>query len=64
MDTLLLAAAALACPIGMGAMMVMMMRGQRRGEPTSPEQREVNRLQAEIDQLEADRAASHISGRL
>jgi hypothetical protein len=59
MDSLLLSIALLACPVGMGMMMWMMMRGQgktgdgQHGEP----QQEVARLRAEIDELKAERAA-------
>jgi hypothetical protein len=52
MEQLLLAAAVLACPIGMGAMMWMMMRSDRR---TNADQDEIRRLQAEIDQLKSGR---------
>lgn len=56
MQSLLWGVAALACPIGMGIMMWMMMRGQREGSGEDSE-REVAQLRAEIDQLEADRVA-------
>ncbi len=59
--------AALACPVGMGAMMWVMMRGSRHGQqvglPTMPlespaggdleRQAELARMRAEIDQLRA-----------
>jgi hypothetical protein len=43
MDSLLLAAAVLACPVGMGLMMWMMMRGNNNADSTSTgdKQREV-----------------------
>lgn len=52
MDQLLLAAAVLACPAGMGLMMWMMMRGNRT---TDAERQEITRLQAEIDRLKSER---------
>jgi hypothetical protein len=53
MSQVLWAAAALACPIGMGAMMWMMMRGNH-GTATA-DQSEVARLRAEVDQLKSER---------
>ena len=51
----LYALALLACPLGMGAMMWMMMRGNK--EPAAPQdadkRAEVAALRAQIDQLEA-----------
>jgi hypothetical protein len=65
--------AALACPIGMGLMMWMMMRGQRGGAtqtgdgaaPVNAGDRagDVAALRAEIEQLKADRAAHGTGGR-
>ena len=49
MDQLLLAAAVLACPAGMG----LMMRGNRT--TGAAEQQEITRLQAEIDRLMTER---------
>ncbi|MGI9157185.1 MAG: hypothetical protein ACR2FG_11180 [Marmoricola sp.] len=53
----LYALAFLACPVGMGLMMWLMMRGKKNQpvpEGTSaPKQAELARLQAEIDQLRA-----------
>ena len=64
----LYALALLACPVGMGLMMWMMMRGGNKQQPTdehASKQAELTRLQAEIDQLRADRdntdAARHPS---
>ncbi len=51
----LYALALLACPVGMGAMMWMMMRGNKTppAEDNSHEQAELTALQAQIDQLQA-----------
>ena len=45
----------LACPIVMGLMMWMMMRGHKQQQPTSTKTRddELIRLRAEVDQLRA-----------
>lgn len=48
----------LACPVGMGLMMWFMMRGgnKQTAEPqNAAKQAELTRLQAEIDQLRAER---------
>lgn len=69
-QSVLLSLAVLACPVGMGLMMWMMMRGQRRDDPSAvsplvdvgediPQLRE---LRAEIEQLKADRAARPVTG--
>ncbi len=54
----LLTLAVLACPVAMGLMMWMMMRGGKQ-EPTGADavskQAELSRLQAQIDQLQAAR---------
>lgn len=63
MESLLYGIAVLACPVGMGAMMWMMMRGQRGGNsPKGPDQ--VAELRSEIDQLKAERAAQRAKGGL
>ncbi len=50
----LYALALLACPLGMGAMMWLMMRGNRSSEVTgAAEQAELTAMRARIDQLEA-----------
>ncbi len=56
----LLALALLACPIGMGLMMWMMMRGTRRTPDVEPtfHEADVARLQGEINQLRAERDQS------
>lgn len=47
--------ALLACPVGMGLMMWMMMRGKGHGSASSPAANadELTRLRAEVDQLRA-----------
>ena len=58
MQSALLSLAVLACPVGMGLMMVMMMRGGRSGKsgaPSSNEQ-ELSALRSEVERLKADRA--------
>jgi hypothetical protein len=50
--------AILACPVGMGAMMWFMMRGNKQqpaATDVAPKEAELIRLQAQIDQLEAER---------
>jgi hypothetical protein len=63
MQTLLYGVAVLACPIGMGVMMWMMMRGQRRdasgtslGSAATERAAEISALRAEVAQLRTDRA--------
>lgn len=64
MEALLLGLAVLACPVGMGVMMWMMMRGSgakgsgSQGDPAAAQ--EVARLRAEVDQLRA--AREHAEG--
>jgi hypothetical protein len=56
METLLLGLAALACPVGMGLMMWMMMRGQGTSSGNG-ERQQLQQLRSEIDELKAERAA-------
>jgi hypothetical protein len=65
MQALLYGVAVLACPVGMGGMMWMMMRGQRNtggGKAGDLSGLQVAALRAEIDQLKADRAAQRAPG--
>lgn len=65
MESLLYGLALLACPVGMGAMMWMMMRGQRAGSSgTSKGPDQVAELRSEIDELKAERAAQRAKGGL
>lgn len=58
MQNLLLGLAALACPIGMGLMMLLMGRGRRSGgvapEGDAGAQHEVAGLRAEVEQLRTE----------
>ncbi len=61
MDGALLTLAVLACPVGMGAMMWFMMRGQHGKTDAQPQAHtrpndEVAELRSEIEQLKAERA--------
>lgn len=70
MESLLYGIAVLACPVGMGAMMWMMMRGQRGktagdtddGAAGDLNTEQVAALRAEIDQLKSDRTAQRAPG--
>lgn len=58
MQALFYGIAALACPVGMGVMMWLMMRGgQNKSAADGGGQQQVAQLRAEIDELKADRAA-------
>jgi hypothetical protein len=61
-ETLLLGLAALACPVGMGLMMWMMMRGQRTTSGDTSGEQQVAQLRAEIDELKAEREARRAKG--
>lgn len=56
--------ALLACPIGMGVMMWLMMRGRDKSTPSgaAAKQAELTALQAQIDQLQAQQRDSHQAG--
>ncbi len=69
MQALLYGVAVLACPVGMGLMMWMMMRGRSTGgadtaeaKAGDPSSQQVAELRAEIDQLKSDRAAQRAPG--
>jgi hypothetical protein len=61
MQSLFLGLAALACPVGMGAMMWMMMRGKKE-DTGGQSQQQVEQMRSEIDQLKADRATQRTQG--
>ncbi len=56
MEALLLGAAALACPVGMGVMWFMM-RGHQASNAAGPDH-ELTQLRAEVDSLRAQRNPS------
>ncbi len=57
MEALLLGTAALACPVGMGAMMWFMMRGHTASSAAAPDH-ELTQLRAEVESLRAQRDPS------
>lgn len=58
MSELLYTLALLACPVGMGAMMWMMMRKPQAPADATAKQAELAGLRAEVDRLRGDRAGS------
>lgn len=64
MHSLFLGLAVLACPVGMGLMMWMMMRGHGNKTAGTDDQsrQQVDTLRTEIEQLKADRATDHTAG--
>lgn len=64
MESLLYGLALLACPVGMGAMMWMMMRGQPGGGGTPKDPDQLAELRSEIGQLKAERAEQRAKGGL
>lgn len=59
MQSLLLGLAALACPVGMGLMMWLMMRGHSTTSTTGATGQQVDELRAEIERLRAERSTEH-----
>jgi hypothetical protein len=62
MQSLLYGVAVLACPVGMGVMMWMMMRGQRHRPDDASAEQHLAALRAKIGILKADRARQPTSG--
>jgi hypothetical protein len=64
MQSLLLGVAILACPVGMGLTMWMMMRGQSKDTASEDHsgQQEVQAVRAEIEQLKGERANDRVIG--
>ena len=63
MQSLFLGLAVLACPVGMGLMMWIMMRGHRPTHQTiNPGSQQIEELRAEIGRLKAERATDTGSG--
>jgi hypothetical protein len=56
MQSVLWGIAVLACPVGMGLMMWLMMRGQRKDPAGDTSQEQVAQLRAEVEQLKSERA--------
>jgi hypothetical protein len=65
MQSVLLVAATLACPVGMGLMMWMMMRNHGSTDQTvNPGSQQIDELRAEIKRLKAERTTDSRSGDL
>lgn len=62
MGSLFFGVAVLACPIGMGAMMWLMMRGQSENSGNGSAEQQLGQLRSEIDELKAERAAKPTTG--
>jgi hypothetical protein len=63
MESMLVVAATLSCPVGMGLMMWMMMRSHRSPHQTvGPVSDEIDELRAEIERLKAERETGSRSG--
>jgi hypothetical protein len=63
MQSVLLVAATLACPVGMGLMMWMTMRGHGSTHQTvNPVSEQIDELRAEIERLKAEGATDSRSG--
>lgn len=69
MENVLLGAAVLACPVGMGLMMWFMAKGMRQGSTGSPGEASIEELRAEhrrlgqeIEQLERPPVDADLSG--
>jgi hypothetical protein len=56
MQSVLWGIAVLACPVGMGLMMWLMMRGRRKDPAGDTSQEQVTQLRAEVEQLKSERA--------
>jgi hypothetical protein len=63
MQSLLHGVAVLACPVGMGVMMWMTMRGQHHRAADGGVEEQITALRAEIDQLKTHRTEQPATGR-